>query len=191
MGIFFCTIFCRTSACLFALRLRSDIDLAAGQLGSQTRVLAFLADSKRQLIVRNDDTAGLVVRLHGGIDNISRSECRRNELCHILVPLDDIDLLAVQLAGDVGNTRTAGTNACTDRIDVLIVRNNSDLGAVACLTRDGLDLDDTGVNFRYLQLKQTLNQPRVGAGNNDLRAAGAAANLDEASLFSPLETTSR
>ena len=32
MGIFFCTIFCRTSACLFALRLRSDIDLAAGQL---------------------------------------------------------------------------------------------------------------------------------------------------------------
>lgn len=84
--------------------------------------------------------------------------------------------------GDVGNTRTAGTNACTDRIDVLIVRNNSDLGAVACLTRDGLDLDDTGVDLRHLQLKQTLNQTRVGAGNNDLRAAGAAANLDEVNL---------
>ena len=49
------------------------------------------------------------------------------------------------------------------------MRNNSDLGAVACLTCDGLDLDDTGVDFRYLQLKQTLNQTRVGAGNNDLR----------------------
>lgn len=70
MGIFFCTIFCRTSACLFSLRLglrlldrlrlrlslclrlRRNVDLAAGQLGSETGVLTLLADRKGQLIVR-------------------------------------------------------------------------------------------------------------------------------------------
>ena len=67
-------------------------------------------------------------------------------------------------------TRTAGTNASTDRINVLVVRNNGDLGAVACLTSDGLNLDDAGMDLRYLELEQSLNQTRVGAGNDDLHA---------------------
>ena len=79
-------------------------------------------------------------------------------------------------------TRAAGTDAGADRINVLVVRGNGDLGAVACLTCDGLDLDHAGMDLRYLELEQALDQTRMGAGNDDLHAARAAANLDEVNL---------
>ena len=39
------------------------------------------------------------------------------------------------------------------------------------------------MDLRYLELEQALDQTRMGAGNDDLHAAGAAADLDEVNLY--------
>ena len=46
------------------LRGRLDIDLAAGQLRGQARVLPLLADGQRELVVRHDDAAAAPLGQH-------------------------------------------------------------------------------------------------------------------------------
>ena len=56
---------------------------------------------------------------------------------------------------------------------------DGDLRAGAGLTRDGADLHGAGADLRDLQLKQALDERRMRAGDHDLRAAAAAADLDD------------
>ncbi len=48
------------------LTLALDIDLVTGQLGGEPRVLAFLSDRQRQLVIRHDDLSfpGLLIGHH-------------------------------------------------------------------------------------------------------------------------------
>ena len=62
------------------------------------------------------------------------------------------------------------------------MRCNRDLGAVARFTRDRLDLNHAGMDFRHLKLKQALDQARVRARYHDLRTARAAAHFDQVYL---------
>ena len=55
---------------------------------------------------------------------------------------------------------------------------DGDLGTGAGLAGDGFDLDRAGCNLRNLQLEQALDEARVRPGDDDLRAAVAAAHLD-------------
>ena len=90
-------------ACLFALRLREPISILqpVRSLAARRAFWPLLIEATADR--PNDDTAGLVVRLHGGIDNTEAGASAAETNCaHILVPLDDTDLLAVQPAGDGG-----------------------------------------------------------------------------------------
>lgn len=60
--------------------------------------------------------------------------------------------------------------------------HNGNLGAVACLAGNRLDFHNAVMNFRYFQLKQTLDQTRMGAGQQNLRAVHALANLYDIDL---------
>ena len=54
------------------LRLALDVDLILCQMRSQPRVLSFFADGQRQLIVRNDDQCGPVIRVRENRDDLGR-----------------------------------------------------------------------------------------------------------------------
>ncbi len=56
------------------------------------------------------------------------------------------------------------------------------LRAVAGLAGAGLDLDDTVADLGHLQLEQALDEAGVRAGDDDLRALGRAADLDDVGL---------
>ena len=56
------------------------------------------------------------------------------------------------------------------------------LRAVAGLAGAGLDLDDAVADLGHLQLEQALDEARVGAGHDDLRALGRAPDLDDVRL---------
>ena len=75
--------------------------------------------------------------------------------------------------------RAAHADAGTDRIDAGIVRQHCDLGARAGIARDRLDLDDAVVDFRHFLREQLGHELRMGAGEEDLRAARFLAHVHD------------
>ena len=100
-----------------------------------------------------------------------------DEARRIRVPLDDVDLLALQLVDDGLDARAAHADASTDRIDRGILRNDGDLGAAAGVAGDRLDLDDAVVDFRHFLREQLRHELGPGAGEEYLRAARLAADV--------------
>src|SRR5579864_7247790 len=160
--------------CHVGLRLRElgvalDVDLPAGEARGETCVHAFLADRERELVVGDDDRRLLRVVVEVHLADARRRQRLRDEARRLRVPRDDVDLLAAQLGHDHAHARPAGTDACADRVDALCVRLDRDLRAVARLTRDAADLDETVRDLRHFELEQRLDQLRVTARQDDLR----------------------
>lgn len=109
--------------------LRADIDLPAGELGSQTGILTLVADGQRELVIRYSNLAAagfLVLDLH--IQHISRSQGRTDELPDILRVLDYIDLLAAQLFHDARYTGTLGADAGAHGVHIRVLGPDCHLG---------------------------------------------------------------
>src|SRR5207249_7276889 len=87
-------------------------------------------------------------------------------------PRDDVDLLALQFADHRLNPAAAHPDARPDRVDPAVARDDRDLGPAAGIARDRLDLDDAVVDFRHLLGEQLGHILRVGARQENLRAAG-------------------
>ena len=80
------------------------------------------------------------------------------------------------------HARTARADARADRVDVVVVRRDRELGAVTGLTGDGLELDDPVDDLRHLELEQPLHETGVRARHDDLRTLGGLAHLDDVGL---------
>src|SRR5205085_5573848 len=159
------------------LRVGLDVDLPAGQARGEAGVQALLADCERELVVGDDDCR--VARLVVDVDLAhARGRQRlRDEARGLRVPRDDVDLLAAELGDDHPDARAPWANARADRVDTLGVRLDGDLRAVARLAGDAADLDEPVRDLRHLELEERLDQLRVAAREDDLRALGAGANL--------------
>ena len=94
-----------------------------------------------------------------------------------MVPRDDVDLLAAELGDDHAHARAARADAGADRVDALGVRLDRDLRAVAGLAGDAADLDEAVGDLGHLELEQRLDQLRVAAREDHLRALRAGADL--------------
>ena len=97
----------------------------------------------------------------------------------VLVPLNDVDLLAAQLADDGLDARALHADAGADRIDIALARSYGDLGAFAGFARDAPDLNGAVVDFRNFGLEEVLNQCRIRARNHDLRSLCRLVDLDD------------
>ena len=95
----------------------------------------------------------------------------------IRVPLDDVDLLALQF-GDHGlDARSPHADASADGIDAAVVGDHGHLGAAAGITGHGADFDDAVVDLGHFLGEQLGHEAAVGAGQHDLRAFGLAADV--------------
>ena len=113
--------------------------------------------------------------------HLGRAERVGDERDRILRPLDDVDLLAAQLADDRLHARALHADARADRIDVALAREHRDLRAVAGLAHGAADHHGAVVDFRHFLLEQLDEQRRIGARQHDLRPLGAAVDaLDDA-----------
>ena len=72
---------------------------------------------------------------------------------------------------------TAHADAGADRIDRAVARDDGDLGARTRIAGDRLDLDDAVVDFRHFHGEQLRHELRMGARQEDLRAALLAAHV--------------
>ena len=97
---------------------------------------------------------------------------------------NDVDLSRARLSLVTMRTREKhrAPDAGTDRIDVAVVGPDSDLRAMSRLARARFDLDDTVGDLRHFQLKKPLNQTWMTARDDDLRAFGRLAHLDDVRL---------
>ena len=77
--------------------------------------------------------------------------------------LDDVDLLSAQFADDRLHPHALHADASADRVHVLVLGHDCDLGALAGFAGNGTDDHSTVVNFRHLGLKQMLYQFRSRA----------------------------
>ena len=164
------------------LRLATDVDAHAGEAGGEAGVLALLADRQAELVVGDDDVGlGAVVGDDDLLD-LRRRQRLGDEVGQVLAERDDVDLLAAQLVDDHAHTAAAGADAGADRVDVVVVAPHGDLRAVPWLAGAGLDLDDAVGDLGHLELEQPLDQAGVGAADDDLRALGGLADLDDVGL---------
>ena len=108
--------------------------------------------------------------------DIDRQDLRRaqrvgHEDRWVIVPRDDVDLLAGQLCDDRLDARAALADGRTDRVKTVLTRRDRHLRAAARLSGDRLDLDGAAVDLGHLELEQATQEALVGAADEDLRAA--------------------
>ena len=104
--------------------------------------------------------------------DLSRTQCACDENLRVVAPLDDIEVLAAELAHDAMDTAASDADACAHGVDAVVEALHGNLGAVA---GDACNLaygDDTFCNLRHLSFEQTLQEDGTGAGEDDLRVAG-------------------
>ena len=105
-------------------------------------VLALAADRERELVVRHDHRRLLVLVVDEHLADARRRERLGDEAGGLVVPRDDVDLLAAQLGHDHAHAAAARADAGADGIDALGARLDRDLGAVAGLAGDRADHDE-------------------------------------------------
>src|SRR5690606_10468606 len=93
--------------------------------------------------------------------------------------LDDVDLLAAQLADDRLHTRALHADTGADRVDVALATVDRDLGPLAGRPHGRLDHHGAVVDLRHLHLEQLDEQPRVGARQDDLLPLGLLVHFDD------------
>ena len=161
---------------LFAL----DVDLPLQELGGEADVLALLADGERELGVVDDDLDLLVGEVGDGdaadLGGLQRLFCEGGDL---FGELDDVDLLAAQLADDGLDAHALHADAGADGVDILVAGHDGDLGAFAGLAGDGADADGAVVDLGDFGLEEVLNKSRRGAGDDDLRTLGGAVDAEQ------------
>src|SRR6185312_8105894 len=113
------------------------------------------------------------------LGDLGRSQRIDDEGGGIAGPGDDVDLLALQLADHGLDAAAAHADAGADRIDAAVVGDDADLGAAAGIARYGADLDDRVIDLRHFLGEQLGHELRMGARQEDLRAAGLAAHVED------------
>src|SRR6478735_2879969 len=163
-----------------ALGVGADVDPPAGELGREPGVLALAADGQGELVVGHDDAS----RAQLAVDDLDRGDPRGrqrrgDERGRVVGPVDDVDLLAVQLAHDGTHPRAHRADARALGVQARNGGVHRDLGAVTGLAGQRLDLDAAVGDLGHLEREELLDQVGVGARQADLRAAHAALDRDD------------
>ena len=161
------------------LRVGQDVDIEAGELRGKPHVLAAAADRQAQLVIRHHDFDALRVFVDDDLRNFGRGEGVDHEGRRVLAPGNDVDLLALQLLHHRLDAAAAHADAGADRVDAAVIRHDRDLGAAAGVARDRADFDDVVVDFRHFLREQLRHEFRMGAAEENLRAALFFAHVED------------
>ena len=86
--------------------------------------------------------------------HISRSHCVDHELRRVVIPQNDINTFAAQLSRNCLDTRTAHTDASTDRVDTLVVGFHRNFRTGTRIAGRRFDFDNFFADFRHFDTEQ-------------------------------------
>ena len=164
-------------AALRLLRLGHDVDVPTGELGRQADVLSAPSDRQAQLVVGDHDLDPLGFLVEHHLGHLGRRQGVDDEGRGIGVPLDDVDLLALQLVDHRLHPAAPHSDTGANRIDARIVRQDGDLRARAGIARHRFDLDNAVVDLGNLLGEQPRHEFRPRARHEDLRSAQFAPHV--------------
>ena len=124
-------IFVAEARRILRLRFTLDINLVSGKSCSQPRILSFPADRKRKLIIRYNDLRALFLGICKNRNDLGRRQRVLNQVAGVLIPGNDINLLAAKLLDNRIDAAAVETDAGADRINAGICARDSDLGSSA------------------------------------------------------------
>src|SRR5690606_32327299 len=159
------------------LVLGHDVELPAREAAGEAHVLAALADGLGQAVLGDREVHRVLVLVDHDRLYFGRRHGVDHELRRVVRPQHDVDALAVELVGHRLHARTAHADAGTDRIGAGVVGDHGDLGAVARITRAGLDLDQALADFRHFELEQFDHELRRRTADEELRSARLGAHV--------------
>ena len=149
--------------------------MPAGQARGESGVLALLADGERKLVVRHNDAGVGLLLVNEDAGDLSGRQGVSDVDGRIGIPQDDVDALAAEL-DDHAHTAALRADAGAHGIQTVVERVDGDLGALAGLAGDRLDLDGALIDLGHLLLKQTTHELGVGTGDDNRRTAVLATN---------------
>src|SRR5229473_1546925 len=153
------------------LFLALNVDLPAQQLRCQPDVLSLLTDGKGKLAVIHHNFEMLVARIHyGHTAHFGWLQRLFREGHRIFVILNDVNLLAAQLADNGLHPHTLHADASAHRVHVFVLGHDRDLGALSGFARNRPDHHGSIINFRNFGLEQVLHQIRRSPRNHDRRS---------------------
>src|SRR5262249_38891283 len=99
-----------------------------------------------------------------------------------IIPPHDVDALATQLVDDVLDAAATNTNAGPDAVHLHVDAGDGDLGAIAGLAGDRLDLDGVVCDLGDFRFEQAANEVRVAARQDYLDSVAGLADLHDHGL---------
>ena len=138
------------------------------------------------------DRLGVVLGEDGGDDHVAAvdvlagadaldlggGEGVHGEDADVLVPFDDVDLLAVELVDDGLDAAAAHADAGADGVDLGIEAAHGELGAETGVAGDAHDFDDAFLHLGDLLHEQRPDEVHGGAGEDDAGRALVLLVLD-------------
>ena len=137
-------------------------------LDGQADVLAAAADGQRQLIFLHQHDGPPQPRIEEHLLDLGRLQGVGDHDLERIVPADDVDAFAAQLIDDVLDAAAAHADAGADAIDLQVDAGDGDLGAIAGLAGQGLDLDGAVGDLRDLVLEEPADEVGMGPRQDDL-----------------------
>src|SRR5262249_18715096 len=136
-----------------------DLDVPLDELRRKAHVLPAPADRQRELVLLDQDDGALEPLVEEDLVDVGRLQGVADEHLQRVVPAHDVDALAAaELLDDVLDAAAADADAGTDAIDAAVNAADGDLGAVAGLARDPLDLDGAVLDLGDLALEEALDE---------------------------------
>src|SRR5690606_13210813 len=151
-----------------------DVDLPAGQLGSEAHVATARADGEREVVLVDHHVHAARILVDDDRRDVGGRQRADDELRRVLGPQDDVDPLAGQLARHRLHAGAAHTDAGADGIDATIVGVHRDLGAHARIAGRRLDLEQALLDLGHLDGEQVPDELRRSPRQEKLRAPALA-----------------
>src|SRR5690606_31093726 len=149
-----------------------QIDLPAQQLTRQPHVLPVAPDRQRELVLVHDRRDHTARRVTDHLRDLRGRQRAPGEDLRVRVPGHDVDPLAAQLAHHRLDARALQPHAGADGVNGLVPRVHRHLRPSTDLARDPLDVHDTLVDLRDLQLEQRRHEHGIRTRQDQPRPLG-------------------
>ena len=149
-----------------------DVQAPPGQTGGQAGVLPVASDGQGHLVFGDDHIGGSFGLVDFNGSDIGGAQGAGDEGGGIGIPLNDVDLFALEFVDDALDAVAAQPDAGAYGIHAILSGGHGDFAADAGVAGDGADFHGAVADFGYFRFYQAAQQVAVGAADDDFGAAG-------------------